>query len=193
MGPGLDVQCIPAQGVVPLGQLPASFQEALNASAGGTQTLDHDLLVGSLSSESGYCSYYAFRGQPYCACVNGPGAGSGVGPGSLRPECTYKCCANNELAYKTTAMRDSSCKDVSVVDCDQIVKLGGSDNVVSGLKLAQNCGGTAGGGAAGLVGMIKADPLLGLLFLIFVLSLAALIMPPKKAQPTPSQPAAAAA
>ncbi len=115
--------------------LPGWMRAAIQNSENGKQNESDDMQIGSISSGTGFCSTDRFKHQLYCACVNAPVA---------NPECMFAQCTNNAVAYKTTQMaktmenRSKECPQV--VSCQQIIDMGGSDNVTSNIAQELDCG-----------------------------------------------------
>jgi hypothetical protein len=103
-----------------LDDLPSNFKAAVTRSSMGTNTVDDDAQ------------------QTYCACVNSAAA---------NPECVVASCANEAYAYKTIDMHkvldNASRLCPNEVTCIQVMAMGGSKNVASGITQEQNCDGTS--------------------------------------------------
>jgi hypothetical protein len=121
-----------------LDDLPSNFKAAVTRSSMGTNTVDDDALIGSAGSGCGYCSQADYAQQTYCACVNSAAA---------NPECVVASCANEAYAYKTIDMHkvldNASRLCPNEVTCIQVMAMGGSKNVASGITQEQNCDGTS--------------------------------------------------
>lgn len=123
--------------------LPRDFQYAMIRSSQGVPTAQDDLNVGSVRMGSGYCADPKYRQQLYCACVNAP---------VTFPECVFSPCANASGitgAYKPIAaqavLQNASARCPKIINCTQILQMGGSQNVASGVGQAMNCGEDSGG------------------------------------------------
>ena len=143
-------------GDIPLDQLPEAFQDCIIKSKGLSSTTDCDILVGSYDSRLGYCSQDEFKQMTYCGCVNAP-----VG----NPACFYKYCSRGQGYIPTQQAEIIKAKKCpNIVNCWQIVRAGGSGNIISGVKQQQNCG------VEKVFWNIKDKPiLLALIVLVFLL------------------------
>jgi len=139
--------CVPAAELTyypgpPLDELPVCMRAALERSASGRQTAADDALMGALASADAgaycsgerivpFCQQHAYKNTAYCACQN-----SGV----PNPECIFKPCGN-QYAYKTTTQREvklnASAKCPQQVNCQNILSVGGAQNITEGIAL--NC------------------------------------------------------
>jgi hypothetical protein len=150
----------------PVDQLPAAFKTAILNSQTGKVSAADDAVVGSLLRGSGYCASDEFKDQLYCACVNVPFA---------NPECIFAPCANYGLAYKNSTMqgvvadRETNCP--STVNCYQILNMGGSKNIATGVSQTMNCGGVV----ETFITNIQAHPFLAIVVLVLILSVVMLV------------------
>ena len=110
----------------PLASLPPDFQACVSAAA---PTAECDTIVGSAESGGGYCASPAYQQTTYCACVNNA---------MPCPIHVSAACANAAHAYQSSKMVASlpECEKTPV--CINVVEVGGSQNVVSGI--VQQCG-----------------------------------------------------
>lgn len=143
-------------------KLPRPFRDAIYASQAKLSNPVWDRIVGSAASGTGYCSSTEFRQQLYCACVNAPTAD---------PECVFAACANYGSAYKTTEMQsvlqDASKNCPDIVNCTQIVEMGGSGNIASGVRQTLNCGGVV----KNIITALGSHSVIAVIFIVLVLLL----------------------
>lgn len=141
-----------------LSTLPLEFQSCLPPNP---PTVDCDMnIVGSLAHGAGYCAYPAYADTTYCACVNAPITSS---------QCYFAPCANSAYAYMTTKMKEQSGANCPQgIVCINIVDVGGSQNVVTGIT--QQCG-----IITNIVNAIQANPVLASIIFVLVLVFTVLI------------------
>ncbi len=151
-----------------LDDLDPGFQAAINASKAcladakcniSAYDTKQDTVVGSTDVGQGYCNDQRYHDQSFCACVNAPEANA---------VCVFKPCANNALAYRNVDMhiteKNKSGACPKIMDCQQILNVGGASNVVSDIHQELNCGGSV----TNVLNKIITNPL-WIVIIIFVL------------------------
>ena len=155
----------------PLSSLPAKIKACVT---GNASTADCDDIMTAACAEGS-----PYEAQTYCACMNAP---------TPAAACFFAPCTNNAFAYVIQKQRDmvenkngQTCPANAII-CNQILEVGGSDNVVSGNTM--QCG-----IITNVQNIIKASPYLAVLLIVLVLLLVMVIaMKPDDAGGSKSEP-----
>lgn len=143
-------------------QSDAAYPGAFACITGNASSEPCDEVMGSLAHGLGFCADPKYASTTYCACVNSP---------TPDAACFFAPCANSGLAYRPVEQRTmvdtNSCPKIGVM-CNQILAVGGRDNIVSGNTM--QCG-----IITNVQNIIKASPYLTVLLFVLVLLLVMVI------------------
>ena len=148
----------------PLSNLPVEFRACLPPNTlSPAQQASCDTAVGSMASGIGYCSEAPYNTMTYCACVNNA---------IPCPMIAAAACVNSAFSYRPSDMLAPNgqsyldCKGTPI--CVNIVEVGGSQNVVSGIT--QECG-----VIQNITNVISTNPPLAVLAIILFIMLVILL------------------
>jgi len=126
--------------------------------------------VGSCVVGGGLCADPRYANTPQCACVNSPLNSSNSNAYCSDNRCTGASSAAqafvnpNDVTFKWGT---KGCP-TTVINCTQITKAGGSQNVISGNSQSQNCGGVV----SNITNVFKQNPMIAVvLFIVLVFTI----------------------